>query len=80
MEEQIKNLETKIDSIQVDIKKMKSYFAWTFWVTIALFILPLIGLLIAVPKFLNSYGNLDNIDSAQNINTDSLNDLLNQIK
>lgn len=64
MEEQIKNLEIKIDAIQADVKKMKRYFLLTFWVTIALFILPLIGLVFAIPKFLNSYVNIDIPDNS----------------
>ncbi len=60
-EDQIKNLEAKIDIIGADVKKMKSYFLWTFWVTIALFILPLIGLLVAVPKFLSTYSDIGNL-------------------
>lgn len=80
MDEQIKNLETKIDAIQTDIKKMKSYFAWTFWVTIALFILPLIGLVIAIPKFLNSYSNIESATDMKNVDINSITELLNQIK
>lgn len=76
MEEQIKNLETKIDAIQADVKKMKRYFLLTFWVTIALFILPLLGLLFAIPKFLDSYANIDLPD--QN-NIEDINNLLNNL-
>jgi quinol-cytochrome oxidoreductase complex cytochrome b subunit len=76
MEEQIKNLETKIDAIQADVKKMKSYFLWTFWVTIALFVLPIIGLIFTVPKFLGSYGN---IDLPQENSINEINSLLNNL-
>lgn len=54
-EEQIKNLEAKIDLLQVDVKKMKNYFLWTFWVTIILFVLPLIGLFFVIPTLLGSF-------------------------
>jgi hypothetical protein len=60
-EDQIKNLEAKIDIIGADVKKMKSYFLWTFWVTIALFVLPLLGLLFAVPKFFSTYSEISNL-------------------
>ncbi len=77
MEEQIKHLETKIDAIQADIKKMKSYFLWTFWVTIALFVLPLLGLIVAVPKFLDSYASFD---VPSELNTDSIDSLLKELQ
>ncbi len=77
MEEQIKNLETKIDAIQADVKKMKSYFLWTFWVTIALFVLPLLGLIVAVPKFLDSYASFD---IPSELNTDSFDNLLKELQ
>lgn len=76
MEEQIKNLEAKIDAIQADVKKMKRYFLLTFWVTIALFILPLIGLIFAIPKFLNSYANIDLPQDNSNLDINSLLDNL----
>lgn len=75
-EEQIKNLESKLDIIQADVKKMKKYFLLTFWVTIALFILPLVGLMFAIPKFLNSYAN---IDLPQDSNINDINSLLNNL-
>lgn len=60
-EEQIKSLEAKIDILQADIKKMKNYFLWTFWVTIILFILPLIGLFFIIPTFLGSLTELSSL-------------------
>lgn len=75
-EEQIKNLEAKLDVIEADVKKMKKYFLLTFWVTIALFILPLLGLMFAIPKFLNSYANID-LPQGNDIN--EINNLLNNL-
>lgn len=60
-EEQLKNLEAKIDLVAADVAKMKKYFLWTFWVTIALFVLPLIGLVFAIPKFLSTYSDIGNL-------------------
>lgn len=66
MDEQIlKKLEeqdAKIDAIYVSVEKTRKYFLITMWVSLALFVLPLIGLLFAIPAFINSYlGALNNL-------------------
>ncbi len=53
-------LEQKIDAIYISVEKTRKYFFWTMMVTLALFILPLIGLLFAIPSFLSSYTNTIN--------------------
>ena len=62
MEDQIKNLEAKIDMLAVDVKKMKKYFAMTFWITIALVVLPVIGLAFAIPSFLSGLEQINSIN------------------
>ncbi len=62
MEEQIKNLETKIDLLSADIKKLKRYFALTFWITIALVVLPVIGLAFAIPSFLSGLEQVNSLN------------------
>ena len=54
-------LETKIDRIYISVEKTRSYLKWTLIITVVLFILPLIGLLFAIPTFLKSYSSLLNI-------------------
>jgi len=60
LEVRLESYEKKIDDIYVSVKKMQSYFKWTFYITIALFVLPLIGLMVVIPTFLenitSSYG------------------------
>ncbi len=48
-------LEVKVDALQKSLDKIRNYFKWTLYVTIALFVLPLIGLVFAIPTFLNNY-------------------------
>ena len=48
-------LSKKIDAIYTSVEKMRKYFLVTMWITIILFVLPLLGLLVIVPIFLNSY-------------------------
>lgn len=45
----------KIDGLVEDVSKMRKYFAWMFWLTIAFFVLPLIAAVFVLPSFLSSY-------------------------
>ena len=45
----------KLDVIEQSVKKIRSYLFWTFAVSIALFVIPLIGLLLVIPRFLDIY-------------------------
>ena len=56
-EQKLTALEAKIDAIFVSVEKTRKYFKWTMIITVALFVLPLIGLLFAIPAFLSSYGS-----------------------
>ena len=47
----------KLEEIYSSIEKMRKYFIWTLIVTVAMIILPLIGLLLVIPKFLSIYSN-----------------------
>lgn len=59
MEPNIQNklveLEKKIDAIYVSTEKTRRYFQIVMWVTIVMVVLPFIGLLFAIPAFINSY-------------------------
>lgn len=55
LETKIGELEQKIDTLQAAITKLQKTFFWTLVITVALFALPLIGLLFVVPQFLSSY-------------------------
>ena len=53
--------EKKIDAIFVSVEKTRKYFLWTLILSLAFFLLPIIGLLFAVPFFLSTlstYGGL----------------------
>lgn len=58
MEEDILNKFTeqdkKLEKIYSSIEKMRKYFFWTLIVTVAMIALPLIGILLVVPQFLNT--------------------------
>jgi hypothetical protein len=57
----IEDQQKKIDLIYISVEKTRKYFFWTMIITIALFILPLIGLLFAIPSFLSTYGDITNL-------------------
>ena len=51
-------LEKKIDAIYVSVEKTRKYFFWTMVASLVLFVLPLIGLMFAVPAFISNYSGL----------------------
>ena len=55
LETQIKILEDKIDNLQQSVDKIRKIFFWTFVITVALFVLPLLGLIFIIPQFLSTY-------------------------
>ena len=51
----------KIDAIYKSVEKTRKYFLIIIWVTILGVVLPIIGLVFALPSFLSNYTNsLDN--------------------
>lgn len=61
--QKLAELERKIDAIYATTEKVRKYFLWTLIVTIALVVLPAIGLVFAIPSFISQYSNLDSITS-----------------
>ncbi len=53
--------DTKLNAIYVSVEKTRKYFKWTLIVTIIVIVLPLIGLVFAIPKFLESFSSLSNL-------------------
>ncbi len=51
----IEDQQKKIDMIYVSVEKTRKYFLWVLIVTIALSVLPLIGILFAIPSFIGVY-------------------------
>jgi hypothetical protein len=45
----------KLDAIFVSVEKTRKYFQFIMWATVITVLLPLIGLVIGIPIFLNSY-------------------------
>lgn len=47
-------LEQKIDATFKSAEKTRKYLLWTLIISIAVIVLPLIGLVFAIPKFINT--------------------------
>lgn len=65
MEQDIKNILQKLDAQASEIaeakkslKRIQQYFFWTFVITVVVIVLPAIGLLFAIPMFLDSLSEL----------------------
>jgi preprotein translocase subunit SecE len=51
-------LEKKIDDIYVSAEKTRKYFLAVLVVTVVAFVLPLIGLMFAIPQFISTFSSL----------------------
>ena len=51
--------ERKLNEIRQSVERMRKYFLWTLVLSIVFIVLPLIGLIFAIPKFLGIYTNAD---------------------
>jgi len=54
--------EEKIDQIYRSVEKTRKYFLWTLLATIIMFILPFLGIIVAIPWFIgvmsSAYGGM----------------------
>ncbi len=53
--------DAKLNAIYVSVEKTRKYFKWTMIISIVVIVLPLIGLLFAIPAFLSTYSGLTNL-------------------
>lgn len=52
--QQIAQQNEMIQKVFISVEKTRKYFMWTLIATLALFILPLVGLMFAIPMLLNN--------------------------
>jgi uncharacterized protein YqhQ len=55
VQKQIEELNRKMDEVYASVEKTRKYLLWTGIITLAIIVLPLIGLMFVVPSFLSSY-------------------------
>ena len=51
-------IETKLDEVKKTVDRMYRIFFWTGVITIAAIVLPLIGLVFAIPVIISNYSSL----------------------
>lgn len=55
IQEKFEEQNRKLNAIYESVEKTRKYFQLTFWITIALVVLPVIGLIFVIPLFMNTY-------------------------
>lgn len=58
IEQRLDAQDEKLDAIYQSVEKTRKYFLTIIWISIAVVVLPAIGLLFAIPKFLSTYSSL----------------------
>jgi len=58
VQRRLERLEQKLDAIYVSAEKTRKYFLAVLIVSIVVFIVPLIGLIFAVPGYISTYSEL----------------------
>ena len=59
--QKIADLEKKADAIYKSVEKTRKYFMWTLILSVAFFVIPLIGLIFVIPQFISSINSSYNI-------------------
>lgn len=54
LQQKLETQEQKLDAIYVSVEKTRKYFQIVMWFTIAMIVLPAIGLIFAIPAFLRT--------------------------
>lgn len=51
----------KIDAVFISVEKMRNYFKWTLIISVAVIVLPMIGLVFAIPAFMKTLPSAANL-------------------
>ena len=77
--QKIEDLSKKVDAIYISSEKTRKYFLWTMIISVVLFVVPLIGLIFAVPSFLSSYTSSLSDPTSNSSGSTSLQQQLNNL-
>jgi hypothetical protein len=55
VQRKLEEIEAKIDAVYASTEKTRRAFQIVMWVTIVMVVLPVFGLLFAIPAFINTY-------------------------
>lgn len=59
--QRIEQLEKKVDAVYISAEKSRKYLLTMMIASVLVFVLPLIGLLFAVPSFISTYAAIGNM-------------------
>lgn len=51
----MEEIDAKLNAIYISVEKTRKYFQITMWVTLAVVVLPLVGLIFVIPAFISTY-------------------------
>lgn len=54
LKKRFEELEKKVEAIFVSVEKTRKYFFWTLVISVAVVVLPAIGLIFVIPQFLST--------------------------
>jgi type II secretory pathway component PulF len=60
LQARLDTLERKIDAVYTSAEKTRKYMMWTAIITIAVIVLPLLGLVFIIPQFVSLFSDLSN--------------------
>lgn len=55
LKKQLEEQRVKIDAMYKSLEKIRKYFQILVWITVAVVILPMLGLVFAIPAFMTNY-------------------------
>ena len=55
IQKKLEEQRAKLDAIFISVEKTRKYFLVIIWITVALVVLPAIGLIFALPSFIDTY-------------------------
>jgi len=55
LQQQLDEQSAKLDAIFTSVRKTERYFKITFWITVAVFVVPLIASVFIIPAIISSY-------------------------
>lgn len=61
IKKEVEENKEKLIEIHESVERIRSYFFWMLVAVVISFVLPLIGLLFAIPKFIQTYSSLGGV-------------------
>jgi hypothetical protein len=55
LQQQLDEQTVKLNAIISSVRKIERYLKFTFWITIILIVLPLVGMVFVIPPLIDSY-------------------------